>query len=133
MHPGGALALAAIIIAASAGIIIRQRRRVGWRRIVAVALLVWLGVAGLVVLWVLIAAVAGQRAYFGAIQVPRSALLDPTVGITLGTVAMHGVSPGLMELPRGSIRHAPVSRALRWSRPARRVLPCSDKNPLQNT
>ena len=62
MQAGGALALAAIIIAASAGIVIRQRRGVGWRRIVVAALLVWLGVAGLVVLWALIAAVAGHRA-----------------------------------------------------------------------
>jgi hypothetical protein len=50
MQAGGALALAAIIIAASAGIVIRQWRGVGWRRIVVVALLVWLGVAGIVVL-----------------------------------------------------------------------------------
>ena len=70
MHPGGALALATIIIAATVGIVIRRRRGVGWRRIVVAALLVWLGVAGLVVLWMLIAAVAGQRAYFGAVQVP---------------------------------------------------------------
>ena len=133
MHPGGALALTVIILAASAGVVIRQRRGVGWRRIVVVALLVWLGVAGLVALWVLIAAVAGQAAYFGAIQVPLSALTEATVGITLGTVAMHGVSPGLMELPRVTYRHAAVSWALRWSRPARRVLPCGDKNPLQYT
>jgi apolipoprotein N-acyltransferase len=85
MPVGGTLAFTTIIIAVSAGIIIRHRRGDGWRRIVAVAVLVWLGVAGVIVLWTLIAAVAGQRAYFGAVQVPRSVLSQAIVGITLGT------------------------------------------------
>jgi hypothetical protein len=67
MQAGGALALTAIIAVASAGIVITQRGGAGWRRIIAIALLVWLGVAGVIVLWELIAAVAGQRAYFGAV------------------------------------------------------------------
>jgi hypothetical protein len=45
---------------------------------------VWLAVAGVVVLWELIAAVAGKRAYFGAVQVPLSALNEAPVGIMLG-------------------------------------------------
>jgi hypothetical protein len=83
MPIGGALALTAIIAVASAGVVITQRRGAGWRRIVAVALLVWLALAGVMVLWELIAAVAGQRAYFGAVQVPRSVLSQAIVGITL--------------------------------------------------
>jgi hypothetical protein len=89
MPVGGTLAFTTIIIAVSVGIIIRHRRGDGWRRIVAVAVLVWLGVAGLIVLWTLIAAVAGQRAYFGAIQVPLAARKDSAgVGITLGVAVV---------------------------------------------
>jgi hypothetical protein len=83
MPVGGALALTAIIAVASAGLVITQRRGAGWRRIVAVALLVWLAVAGVMVLWALIAAVAGTRAYFGAIQMPLATRNDAPVGITL--------------------------------------------------
>ena len=72
MPVGGTLALTTIIIAVSAGIIIRHRRGDGWRRIVAVAVLVWLGVAGLIVLWTLIAAVAGQRASLAPSRCPAS-------------------------------------------------------------
>jgi hypothetical protein len=89
MPIGGALALTAIIAVASAGVVITQRRGAGWRRIVAVTLLVWLAVAGVMVLWALIAAVAGQRAYFGAIQVPLAARKDSAgVGITLGVAVV---------------------------------------------
>jgi apolipoprotein N-acyltransferase len=84
MPIGGALALTAIIAVASAGVVITQRRGAGWRRIVAIALLVWLAVAGVMVLWELIAAVSGQRAYFGAIQVPLATRNDAVVGSTLG-------------------------------------------------
>jgi hypothetical protein len=84
MQIGGALALTAIIAVASAGLVITQRGGAGWRRIMAVALLVWLAVAGVMVLWELIAAVAGKRAYFGAIQVPLSARNYTTESITLG-------------------------------------------------
>jgi hypothetical protein len=79
MSIGGALALTTIIAVASAGLVITQRRGAGWRRIVAVALLVWLAVAGVMVLWELIAAVAGHRAYFGAIQMPLATRNDATV------------------------------------------------------
>ncbi len=89
MQPGGVLALTAIILAASAGIVIRQRQGDGWRRIVVIAFLVWLGIAGVIVLWALIAAVAGQRAYFGAVQLPFFALDEATVGITLGAAALN--------------------------------------------
>jgi hypothetical protein len=83
MQIGGALALTAIIAVASAGLVITQRGGAGWRRIMAVALLVWLAVAGVMVLWALIAAVAGQRAYFGAVRLPLATRNDATVGITL--------------------------------------------------
>jgi hypothetical protein len=118
MQAGGALALTAIIVAAGASILIGQRRGAGWRRIVVVALLVWLGVAALVVLWALIAAVAGQGAYFGAIQVPLSALTEATVGIAFAAVAMHGVSPGLRQAPSVASLAGSLTVGVRQSRPA---------------
>ena len=99
MPMGGALALTAIIAVAGAGIVITQRGGAGWRRIVAVALLVWLAVAGLIVLWALIAAVAGKRAYFGAIQVPLATRNDATVGIALGTTRGHQQQRGPEPVP----------------------------------
>jgi hypothetical protein len=99
MPVGGTLAFTTIIIAVSAGIIIRHRRGDGWRRIVAVAVLVWLAVAGLIVLWALIAAVAGQRAYFGAVQVPLAAHNDAAVGITLGVTRGTNSSEGRDPVP----------------------------------
>jgi hypothetical protein len=116
MQAGGALALAAIIVAAAASILIGQRQGVGWRRIVIVAFLVWLGIAALVVLWALIAAVAGQGAYFGAIQVPLSVLADATVGIAFAAVAMHGVSPEPTQAPSAAGLGGSLAVRIRRSR-----------------
>jgi hypothetical protein len=99
MPVGGTFAFTTIIIAVSAGIIIRHRQGDGWRRIVAVGLLVWLGVAGVIVLWTLIAVVARKRAYFGAIQVPLATRNDAAVGITLGVTRGTNSSEGRDRVP----------------------------------
>jgi hypothetical protein len=113
MPVGGALALTAIIAVASAGLVITQRRGAGWRRIVAVALLVWLAVAGVMVLWELIAAVAGKRAYFGAIQVPLSARNYTTESITLGLAIVSQTKKRRGSGNPGARRQPP------WSGPGR--------------
>jgi hypothetical protein len=121
MHASEVLVLTTIILAAGAGIVIWQRRGDGWRRIVVVALLVRFGFAGVMVLWALIAAVAGQKVYFGTIQLPLSALSEVTTGIALVAPRVVGVRG--VARHQGGAAHRPGGSGIRRDRPCLRRRP----------